>query len=220
LQNKLSAKLPSLNRWENITLALGGVFQAAALVEQLAKTGYVSPEPFRTSVKSLFELNPQSTEDVFGNKYEIDLGLKTLSELLRQHRNKDYNDSLRYVLGVIHLQSKLSKRKNMQQIITTRIRQAARQAEHFSETHENVISNIAGLYTDTLSTFRFRIQVKGDPDYLQQTRIANQVRALLFAGVRAAMLWRQVGGNRWQVILNRKRLSAVADDLRRSTAAI
>lgn len=203
------------SKWEDITLALAGVFQAAALVDQLAKTGYAPPEPFKTSIDSLLKLDTESTEDVFGSRRELELGLRILSDLLN-HRSKDHNDTLRYVLGMLHLQKKLGKQKDMLNIIGTRIRQAQHQAQHFSSTHDNVIANLADIYTDTLSTFRFRIQVMGDYNYLQQTRIANQIRALLFGGVRAATLWRQLGGTRWQVILSRKRLTQATENLLRS----
>ncbi len=204
------------NKWESITLALAGVFQAAALVEQLAKTGYTPAEPFRACVESLFQIQPESAEQVFSGRRHLELGLKVLSDLLRHHHNKDYTDTLRYVLGVLHLQKKLNRRQDMLQVIRSRIQHASQQAEHFSTTHENVIANLAGIYSDTLSTFKFRIQVTGDYNYLQQPRIANQVRTLLFAGVRAAILWRQVGGKRWQMIVQRNKLSVCADNLLRS----
>ncbi|MCW9047867.1 MAG: DUF489 family protein, partial [Gammaproteobacteria bacterium] len=40
---------------------------------------------------------------------------------------------------------------------------------------------------------------------LSQTNNANKVRALLFAAVRSAVLWRQCGGSRWQLLLSRKK---------------
>jgi high frequency lysogenization protein len=100
-------------------------------------------------------------------------------------------------------------------VIGSRIGQAAQQAEHFSSTHDNVISNLGTLYTETLSTFRFRIQVNGDYNYLQQQRIANQIRSLLLAAIRSAMLWRQVGGNRLQLLFYRKHIAQQVDDFLR-----
>ena len=119
--------------------------------------------------------------------------------------------SLRYVMGVLHLQKKLSSNKTMLATVGKRLDKAIHQVEHFGSTHDNVIANLADIYTNTLSTFKFRIQVSGDFNYLQQTRISNQIRALLFAGIRSSMLWRQLGGKRWQVIFSRKRLSSEAD---------
>ncbi len=199
--------------WEDLTIALAGVFQAAALVEQLAKTGYIPQESFSCSIKSLLEQNPSTTVSVFGGIDQLQLGFKVLSDLLHHHRNHEYPDSLRYVLGILHLQKKVKSNKDILNIIGSRIKQAGAQAEHFNSTHENVISNLASIYTDTISSFRFRIQVVGDINFLQQQRIANQIRALLFAGIRAATLWRQLGGNRLQLLLSRKLLSAEADRL-------
>ncbi|MGH1371560.1 MAG: high frequency lysogenization protein HflD [Cellvibrionaceae bacterium] len=200
--------------WNDITLALAGVFQAAALVEQLAKTGYIPSDAQTVSINSLLEQNPESTLAVYGGKVDgVELGLKVMSDLLHHHQNRDYPDTLRYVLGILHLQKKMMARKDMLESIGSGLEQSARQAEHFGTTHENVLASIGSLYSDTISTFKFRIQVNGDFSYLQQTRVANQVRALLFSGIRSATLWRQVGGKRLQVILSRKRLSATADEL-------
>ncbi len=46
--------------------------------------------------------------------------------------------------------------------------------------------------------------VKGEEKFLSQTNNANKIRALLLSGIRSAVLWRQVGGNRWQLLLKRK----------------
>lgn len=199
--------------WEDQTIALAGVFQAAALVEQLAKTGYIPQEPLRCSVESLFQQNPANIAEVYGGADQLELGFKVLSDLLHHHRNRDYPECLRYVLGILHLQKKLKARGDMMNIVGSRIKQAVNQASHFTSTHDNVIANLASIYTDTISTFRFRIQVVGDFNYLQQQRTANQIRALLFAGIRSATLWRQLGGNRFQLLISRKRLSAEADRL-------
>lgn len=199
------------NEWREITLALAGVFQSAALVEQLSKSGYIPQKPFAASVESLFQMNPDSTEAVYGGIENMELGLTVLADILHHHKNNDYRDSLRYVMGVLHLQKKLSANKTMITTVGERLDKAKHQVDHFGSVHDNVIANLADIYSQTLSTFRFRIQVSGDYNYLQQTRIANQIRALLFAGIRSSMLWRQLGGKRWQVIFSRKKLSNEAD---------
>ena len=89
------------------------------------------------------------------------------------------------------------------------ITNAKRQADHFSVTHENVIANIAGLYTDTVSTIKGRIQVTGNAFYLEQPAIAQRVRCLLFAGIRSAFLWHQLGGKRSHILWHRNNLLAV-----------
>jgi high frequency lysogenization protein len=200
---------------QEITLALAGVIQAVVLVEQAAKTGYVQPDAYKCSIESLFDLNPKSTLAVYGGDTQnLRLGLEALRDMLNgQHKHQD---AMRYGLGALHLQKKLAARKDMLGVVASRIAQAAAQAEHFSSTHENVIGNLGQIYSETISTFRFRIQVMGDHNYLQQARIASQIRALLLSAIRSSMLWRQLGGNRWQLLFQRKAMATIVDNLLRS----
>lgn len=205
-----------MNKWDNISIALAGVFQATGLVAQLAKTGYLPSDPWRTSIESLLVSNPESALDVYGGSVShLRSGLEWLREVLQSGQTV-HADALRYSLGVLHLQKKLAGNKKMLAGMATRLQQVAQQAAHFSSTHDNVIANIGGLYTDTISTFRFRIQVNGDYNYLQQQRIAHQIRALLLAAIRSATLWRQVGGNRWQLLFQRKKILNSVEQLLRS----
>lgn len=201
------------DKLENTTLALAGIFQACGLVEQLAKTGYVPSDTYRCSIESLFVLDPPDTRSVYGNNLgNLILGLEILQTVL-ESGNQRHRDALRYSLGILHLHKKLSARKDMMGVLGSRLKQASQQAEHFSTTHENVIGNLGDLYKETISTFRFRIQVTGDQGYLQQARIANQVRALLLAGIRSATLWRQLGGSRWQLVFKRRQIAAKVSEL-------
>ena len=201
--------------YKDITLALAGIAQATRLVEQVAKTGYADSEAYKCSIESLLDLNPASTLAVYGgNIQNLRLGLETLRDMLKgQHKHQD---ALRYAFGAMHLQKSLAKNKDMLKILGNRLTQAAQQAEHFSTTHENVIANLGGLYSDTISTFRFRIQVLGEQSYLSQPRIAHQIRALLLAAIRSTMLWRQLGGNRWQLLMQRKAIANTVDELLRA----
>jgi high frequency lysogenization protein len=200
---------------QDITLALAGVIQATMLVEQVAKTGHVQQDAYKCNIESVFDLNPKDTLAVYGgNAQNLRLGLEALRDMLAGKHN--HQDAMRYALGALHLQKKLAGRKDMLNTIANRIEQAANQAEHFSSTHENVVGNLGQIYSET--TFRFRIQVMGDYNYLQQTRIASQIRALLLSAIRSAMLWRQLGGNRWQFLLQRKALAEEVDKLLRTSS--
>ncbi len=197
-----------MNNTDIQALALAGIFEAAAQVERLATTGLKSKHSFQTLINSLFVQNPARPEDVFDGPLEA--GLEALVQFLQKGKKKgSFAD--RYVHGLLYLQKKLSGNPAMLDTIGYRIGQARHQLDHFGADHENLIANLAALYTDTLSTFRFRIQVMGEMTYLQQNRIANQIRALLLAGVRSATLWRQMGGSRWQLLLNRRKLLESAE---------
>ncbi|MGB1239737.1 MAG: high frequency lysogenization protein HflD [Pseudomonadales bacterium] len=202
-------------------IAVAAMFQAATLVNQIATKGMISQSSFETSINSLFELTPESTEAVFGGAdflpQNLSLGLKALSDVVEKRRDKDSNIVTNYVLAMIMLQQKLARDDAMLSTVGNRIGQLKDKAEkYFSDaeleeslthlTHSNIIAGLDGIYQDTISTFSFRIKVQGDPRHLQNKENAAKVRALLLAGIRAAMLWRQVGGRRWHLLLFKTRL--------------
>jgi len=41
----------------------------------------------------------------------------------------------------------------------------------------------------------------------------NRIRACLLAGIRSAILWRQVGGTKWQLLFFRRRIFDTAQHL-------
>lgn len=199
----------NLTQTEQQVLALAGLFQAAFLVEQVAKTGQVSEEQLRTSIESLLDQNPASVEAVYGNKLSnLRIGLQEVKFLTDgQSRTGSSPDVIRYALSLLHLEGQLRKNKATLEVIGKGINNANRQLQHFNSTHENIIANLAGLYQDTISKFRYRIHVTGTAQHLQNSQNANKIRALLLAGIRSAMLWRQVGGRRWQLMFSRRKLN-------------
>lgn len=204
------------------TIALAGMFQAASLVDQIARRGMVPQNNLETSIASLFVTSPRQTEDVFGGAadipYSLNLGLRHLQDMVEKKESAQNKQVVQYVLGMIMLERQLEKHPEMMQKIGEGIDEIARKARYFSEqdehtellpsayTHSNVIAALDGLYQATISTFSFRIQVGGDPRHLQNSENAARIRALLLAGIRSAMLWRQVGGKRWHMLFFRSRL--------------
>ncbi len=193
----------------NQAIALAGLFQAAHLVEQLAKTGNANEKDLKTCIESLFETDPSNIKEVFGGSTDnLKLGFQEVRFLTDgKSRTGSSPDVMRYALGVLHLESKLRKNKLTLNKIATGIDNAKRQREHFHSSHENLIANLSGLYQETISTFRFRIHVTGNAQHLQNPQTAHKIRALLLCSVRSAILWRQVGGRRWQLLFNRKKLN-------------
>ena len=93
------------------------------------------------------------------------------------------------------------------------------QLNYFPPTHENILAALGELYQATISTLRPRIMVQGEPTYLADKARANQIRALLLAGIRAAVLWRQLGGRRWQLFISRRKILETAQQLLEQPAA-
>lgn len=200
------------NKHEQQTIALAAIFQAASLVEQLARTGDIPSAELEMLIASLFQQNPNSFDDIYGPKPNLQAGYHGICKLmgaedsLLNPASKDIKpETMRYAISIIHLESRLRKRSDMMNQLGESIQNSIRQAEHFHISHESVIGSLADTYQKTLSTLSFRIKVTGNPQILQNSLNANKVRTLLLAGIRAAILWRQVGGRRWHLLLNRKR---------------
>ncbi|MDU4251776.1 high frequency lysogenization protein HflD [Pseudomonas sp.] len=188
-------------------IALSGVFEAASLVDRLARTGQIPEAPLGCMLGSLLVRDPKTTLEVYGgDTANLREGFRALASALERDPNSLQREPLRYALSLIGLERQLNKRDDMLDIMGSRLDQIQQQVQHFGLVHENVIASCAGLYQDTLSTFRQRIQVHGDMRHLQINANAARIRALLLAGIRSARLWRQLGGNRWQMLFSRKKM--------------
>lgn len=188
-------------------IALAAVFQAATLVDKLARTGQVSDADTGCLLGSLLVRDPQSTLEVYGgDDLNLREGYKALASALERNPASLQRDPLRYALLLLGLERQLAKRDDLLQVIGTRLDQIQLQVGHFGLTHDNVVAACGSLYQDTISTFRQRIQVQGDMRFLQQAAVAAKVRALLLTGIRSARLWRQLGGHRWQLVFSRGKL--------------
>ncbi|SFM51605.1 high frequency lysogenization protein HflD [Marinobacter zhejiangensis] len=190
---------------EDQALALAGVFQAAALVQQIAHTGRCTNASMETTIKSLFITDPRTTLDVYGELKDLREGLATLVSVFGNEGRKQDIEILRYGLSLIQLESRLHRTPDMMAVLGSRIEQARHTASHFGFSHSNLMSNLASIYSDTISTLKPRIQVVGDPNVLKVDENAARIRALLLAGIRSAVLWRQTGGRRWQLIFTRRK---------------
>lgn len=191
-----------------ITLALAGICQAAHLVQQLAHQGQCQPEALNVSLRSVIDLNPGSTLAVFGNdEANLRLGLETLMAVLNSSSRQGMGAELtRYTLSLMVLERKLSGNKSALDTLAQRISQLDRQLAHYELGSETITSAMAAIYVDVVSPLGPRIQVTGSPAVLQNPLLQSRVRATLLAGIRAAVLWQQMGGGRFQLMLSRQRL--------------
>ncbi len=192
------------------TLALAGVFQAAWLVNEVALRGRAPTEPFECMIGSLFQVDPPDTVSVYGGTARLETGLRLLAEHLGGKPPADGLQIARYVAAVLHLERKLVKNDELMRRLSDGIGRANAQAAHFSHTHENVLAALADLYVNTVSTLTPRIIVGGEHGHLSQPANANRVRALLLSAIRSAVLWRQNGGTRIQLLFKRRQFAGEA----------
>lgn len=199
----------SLNSITNQTIALAGIAQACSLVHKLATTGNADSASIEASFGSLLKIDAPSVLDVYGGLRGIQYGLKELETQL-SGKILSNPEQARYAAQLVYLQKQLAKRTDMLKTIQAGIAKAQIQAEQFGLLHANVQANFADIYHGTISTLQPRIMVLGDQQYLGAQNTVNKIRALLLAGIRAALLWRQCGGSRWKLLFFRKKLQEEA----------
>lgn len=196
---------------EERVLALAGLFQASALAQQLANDGRCDDLALDASLASVFRIDAPSVVGVYGNVSGIRLGLRTLIGQLDEN-GRDMAVT-RMVVTIMRLERSLAHRQDLLDELQQGIVSAKRQADHFGISSPQVFSRLAELYASTLSTLRPRVMVTGNPQWLQQPALVERVRTSLLAAVRSAVLWRQVGGRQWQLLLHRRQCSMLARGL-------
>jgi high frequency lysogenization protein len=187
------------------TLALAGIYQAVILVKEVATKGSVADPQLASILETLFRFDANEVMDVYGDNLTIKKGLTALHEQLSGKQQKMDMDITRYVIQLLHLEKILRKTPQLMDKLATELENTQGKIDYFHVSHENIIASLADIYQQNISPLGSKIMVQGEQIYLSQTQNANKVRALLFAGIRSAVLWHQCGGSRWQLLLSRKK---------------
>lgn len=203
------------------TITLAAIFQAAHLVQQISRTGEVDDAELALLINSLIITSPENTLSVYGgNLVNLSQGLHLVKKHLGDWSNNNNNEKkvkdpelTRYIINLVNLERKLAKKPKILAMLGDRIEETKRQLEHFDITSETLISSFASIYSDVISPLGSRIQVTGEPSILKQTSNQHKIRALLLTGIRAAVLWRQVGGRRRTIFFSRTKIVKMAQEL-------
>ncbi|ODV10587.1 MAG: lysogenization protein HflD, partial [Rhodanobacter sp. SCN 68-63] len=148
---------------------------------------------------------------VYGRTASLRLGLRTLIAQLEESSSD--MAITRMAITVMRLERALARHSAQRDELQQGLLAAQRQVDHFGRYSPQVIGRLAALYVATLSRLKPRVMVTGNPQMLQQDAIVERVRTCLLAAVRSAVLWRQVGGRQWQLLVHRKQCAMLARGL-------
>ena len=197
-------------------LALAGIFQSACLVQQLAREGHTDSAALRTSIQSILALDAPDVATIYGGARGVHLGLELLNTKLTGKTKPSDMEMARYVVALVQLEGSLRRNPKMLDDIRQGIDTARAQMKFFEGdapadgVHPLLMEKLAQLYSQTISTLTPRIMVSGEHGHLANPAIAAKVRATLLAGIRSAVLWRQLGGRRWQLLFSRGKIARAA----------
>ncbi|MDX2370489.1 MAG: high frequency lysogenization protein HflD [Colwellia sp.] len=203
------------------TITFAAICQIAHLVQQVSRNGQVNDDELTVLLNSIITTSPENTLAVYGGDLaNVKQGLELLINHLgdssksdgKQNKVKD-PEFTRYIISLINLERRLTKQPKQLTQLGERIEASKRQLDHYPITSDTLIASFASIYSDIISPLGARIQVTGEPDILKQTASQHKIRALLLAGIRSTVLWRQVGGKRRNIIFSRNKLVKTAKEL-------
>lgn len=186
------------------TLALAGVYQAAALARQLARRGYADQEPLHASVRSVLIIDAINTVSVFGGIEGVRLGLLSIG---RQSGSAGDLEVAHYVVALCQLARRFYRDNEMVERVSSELsdirREVSADVEHLMSSAN--FERFADLYKETLSHLKPQVIVQGEQEHLSNAHVVAQIRTSLLAGVRSGILFGQLGGSRWQILVQRRR---------------
>lgn len=223
----------NFSAWEYRNIALAVVVQCAHLVNTLAHSGRADEAQIKACIDPLLVIDSDSVADIYPDVSRFSNGLSILQKSLDSDGMKEFGEPMKYVLGMSVLQQQLMRVPEMQAAIRLRMQQrytlfldhdeqdpGADSTAVVAKSDNYDYAVLAALYQDTISTLTYRIHVKGNVEHLRNQRVAEQIRALLLAGIRSALLWHQLGGRRWHLFFYKRRIRDSVTVIRRNLFAI
>ncbi|WP_411850959.1 high frequency lysogenization protein HflD [Stenotrophomonas sp. LGBM10] len=191
-------------------LALAGIAQALQQVRRIAETGHSEAAVVRTAVDSVFRIDADTPQQIYGSAANVAPGLRLLHNYLRSQGQDEILPRL--ALAVLQLERRFVREHAVVEKVSAGIERAQAQALSLGDSgHPDVLATLGGVYADTISNLKPRVMVQGNPHYLAQAGVVAEIRALLLAAVRSAVLWRQTGGQYWDFLFSRKAMIDAVD---------
>jgi len=193
---------------EERVIALAGLAQALTLVRGIALRGSCDAQAMHDTLASVLRIDADTAADVYGGIGRLRLGLRVLIEQLDK---ADDAALTKMAVTILRLERALARRPDMLEHLREGIEVIARLAAQGAEF--DLAARLAALYAETLSQLRPRVMVEGNQAFLHQPARQNEIRALLLAAIRAAVLWRQLGGAHWRLLFRRRQYAMLARGL-------
>jgi high frequency lysogenization protein len=188
------------------TIALAGLYQSLALVQNIAWKGDDNHSCMIPTIASILKLDVDHFIDVYGSIDNLQLGMQTLKTALQNKSEKRAVERTRYAINLMYLASKLEEDKKALSSLGSQIERINNQYDSVTDSLDDITQDLGGLYQECISPLGPKIIIQGDPVYLKTSQNASKIRALLLAGIRAIILWKQANGKRLTLLLGRKSL--------------
>ena len=197
------------------TIALAGLYQSCYVVSNIAWKGEYSEQDFLPLVNSILQIDSTIVKDIYIDIDNINSGFIYLKKQIIGDIFTRSSETRRYVESLKILSNHLMGNQKTIILMQTLLKELEENAGDL--TIDEKAEKLSEIYRKTLSKFEPRIIVNGENKYLTNPVHASRIRTALFAGVRATLLWEQLGGSKWKLFLFKSSFSKTIDSYISST---
>lgn len=201
------------SEYTNKTIALAGMHLALSQVQQIAWDAKYDYPSIDVCLNSLFARNPDTYAEVFGSINDLKQGLIALRTSFTDKHDKQALERARYMVNLMMLSKNIKDNSELGQQVGTTLSLLDEAGNNLQDQRSYIIERIAQLYQNTISPLTPRVIVYGDPQILKDGANAAAIRAMLFAGLRSALLWYQAGGNQLNLLLGKSKYLNTIDQM-------
>ena len=181
------------------TIALAGLYQCCHAVSEIAWSGKYNQEDFLPLIHSILKIDSASTKDIYIDLNQIKPGFEYLRKQIIGDIFTRSSETRRYIESLKILSNHLMGDQKTVTLMQSLLKELKENTDDL--TIDEKAEKLSGVYQKTLSKFEPRIIVNGENKYLTDPIQASRIRTALFAGVRATLLWEQLGGSKWKLFL-------------------
>lgn len=198
------------------SIALAALFQCCAQIARVANTGFWDEHAASAVIRGLLVTNPQTVEDIYAPG-RLMTGFKQLVESFDRTMVNKTSDTIaitQNALKLIALEVSISRNSEIFNRMGSEIDRLASnilasKPDYLESSPEIILDSaylrdFSSLYQSLISPNFQKLIIYGEEQYLRDTANQDKIRALLLSGIRAVVLWRQLGGRRRFLFFRRK----------------
>lgn len=197
------------------TIALAALFQSAAQIQRVARFGAVDEHAIAPLMRALVITSPNTIEDVYAPKRVIPGLNQLLTSLYPKEATQPKNAELiKIAFSIINLEANLEKQNMVFAQLDKEVDKLRADVLLLHPDYEDAADNVlvdydiikmySKIYSNLISPNFPKLIIYGEESYLRRTEFQEMIRALLLAGIRASLLWHQVGGKRYSLMFRYK----------------
>ena len=197
------------------TIALAGLYQSCYVVSNVAWKGEYNEQDFLPLINSILQIDSTIVKDIYIDIDNIKSGFIYLKKQIIGDIFTRSSETRRYIESLKILSNHLMGDQKTVTLMQNLLKELKENTD--SLTTDEKAEKLSEIYQKTLSKFEPRIIVNGENKYLTDPIQASRIRTALFAGVRATLLWEQLGGSKWKLFLFKSSFSKTIESYISST---